>query len=59
MMKKICFVALIILFVCGIKAGDFNDKGLVPNKTFFPLQVDVGLIESKNFQELSKDYFIY
>ena len=57
-MKKICFVALIILFVCGIKAGDFNDKGLVSNKTFFPLQVDVGLIESKKLVDESTNTFL-
>ena len=52
-MKKYLFIGLFIFFAFILAGEDFKDKGLISNKTFFPLQVDVGLIENRKLVDES------
>lgn len=47
-MKKFKWALLAVLFILSpLRAGGFDDKGLLSNWCFFPLQVDAGLMESR------------
>ena len=47
-MKKFKWALLAVLFILSpLSAGGFDDKGLLSNWCFFPLQVDAGLMESR------------
>ena len=45
-MKKLLSILLITLFAFILKAGDFNDPGLIKGKNFFPIQIDAGLVNN-------------
>ena len=55
-MKKLCFV-LLMMMGSVLSAGDFNDKGLISNWSFFPLQVDLGLVKSRKLVDETTDTF--
>lgn len=54
-MKHFWLTVLISAFLPVLAAGEFTDKGLISNWSFAPLQVNVGLINSKNLVDESSN----
>ena len=57
-MKHLRLTLLISALIPVLAAGEFTDKGLISNWSFAPLQVNVGLIDSKNLVDESSHTLI-
>ena len=57
-MKHLRLTLLISALLPVLAAGEFTDKGLISNWSFAPLQVNVGLIDSKNLVDESSHTLI-
>lgn len=57
-MKHLRLTLLISALLPVLAAGEFTDKGLISNWNFAPLQVNVGLIDSKNLVDESSHTLI-
>ena len=57
-MKHFGLILLISILFPALAAGEFTDKGLISNWSFAPLQINVGLINSKNLVDESSHTLI-
>ncbi|MBQ4330027.1 MAG: hypothetical protein IJC27_09920 [Lentisphaeria bacterium] len=57
-MKKVFLIFILMFTVLALSGGDFENKGVISNWKFAPLQVDVGLVNEKKLVDESSDTFI-
>ena len=57
-MRKTVLILLALLTLQSSRAGDFNDTGVISNRRFFPLQIDVGLVSNKKLIDEKTDTFL-
>lgn len=57
--KKIAVILLMtVLFFSTATAGDFDDKGLISDWSFAPVQIDAGLIKNRKLVDESSNTFL-
>ena len=54
-MKNFLIIFLLLLCITDLFGGDFENKGVISNWKFAPLQVDFGLVNEKKLVDESSD----